>query len=217
MKKLLAPSILSADFGNLAEEVRKVTSAGADWIHLDVMDGHFVPNITFGPLVVQALRPASSLPFDVHLMISEPDTYIPAFAKAGADYISFHAEASKDYKKTIELIRSFKVKPGIVINPDTPIEDIDSVLPFVDYVLCMSVYPGFGGQTYIPEVLEKISKLCKRREQLGLDFPVQVDGGYNAKTMEAFIESGADIFVAGSAVFSGDNYTERIEELTALW
>ncbi len=217
MKKLIAPSILSADFGNLAEDVRAVSRAGADWIHLDVMDGNFVPNISFGAPVISAIRSATNLPFDVHLMIVDPDTYIPDFAKAGADYISFHAEASKDYRKTIDLIRSLDVKPGIVINPDTPITQIDSILSEIDFVLCMSVYPGFGGQTYIPEVLEKISALRDRREELGVNFLIEVDGGYNSSTMKEFVASGADVFVAGSAVFSQPDYRAAIKELTSLW
>ncbi len=214
---MIAPSILSADFGKLNQEISAVAHAGADWIHLDVMDGHFVPNISFGAPVIKSVRSASSLPFDVHLMISDPDRYIPNFVQAGADYISFHAEASSNYEQTIELIRSFGVKPGIVINPDTPITTIDAVLDKVDYVLCMSVYPGFGGQSYIPEVLQKITKLAQVRKDRGLSFLIEVDGGFNTKTMAAFVASGADVFVAGSAVFGQDDYGCAIRELTSLW
>ncbi len=217
MRKMIAPSILSADFGRLSQEIKDVTNAGADWIHLDVMDGHFVPNISFGAPIIKSVRSATHLPFDVHLMISDPDTYIPDFAKAGADYISFHAEASTNYEKTIELIRSLGVKPGIVINPDTPITTIESVLHKVDYILCMSVYPGFGGQSYIPEVLQKITSLVQLRELKGLSFFLEVDGGVNISTMERFVKSGADIFVAGSAVFGTDDYRCAIKNLTSIW
>ncbi len=217
MKKMIAPSILSADFGKLSQEIKDVAQAGADWIHLDVMDGHFVPNISFGAPIVKSVRSTTELPFDVHLMISDPDRYIPDFAKAGADYISFHAEASTDFEKTIELIRSLGVKPGIVINPDTPITAIESVLHTVDYVLCMSVYPGFGGQSYIPEVLQKVSALAQLRNDTELSFLIEVDGGFNTSTMEEFVKSGADIFVAGSAVFGQSDYGCAIKKLTSLW
>jgi ribulose-phosphate 3-epimerase len=202
---LIAPSILSADFGILRDEVRAVEAAGADWIHVDVMDGRFVPNITIGPLVVRAVRAATKLPVDVHLMIVEPERYIGDFAKAGADRISVHVEASPHLHRTLQQIRAAGAKAGIVLNPHTSEELIRHVLPDADLVLVMSVNPGFGGQSFIPSSLAKIAALRKAIDDAGLEVELEVDGGVAPATSRAVIEAGARVLVAGSAVFgSGD-------------
>ena len=210
---LIAPSILSADFTRLGEEIKAVEKAGADLIHIDVMDGHFVPNITIGPLVVKAARKATKLPLDVHLMIENPDRYIPDFAKAGADIISIHAEASKNLDEDIELIKMNNVKAGVVVNPATPVESIFHVLDKVSMVLLMSVNPGFEGQKFMPEVLEKIRKLKaeSRKQKAGID--IEVDGGINLETAKEVIKAGANVLVAGSAIFYAPDYAAVIKSL----
>lgn len=204
----IAPSILSADFARLGEEVRAIDAAGADYIHIDVMDGHFVPNITIGPGVVKALRPHSAKPFDVHLMIAPVDPYVQAFAEAGADIISFHPEAGPHPHRTVQLIRSLRKKPGIVLNPHTPLEIVDYLLMEVDLVLVMSVNPGFGGQSFITSQLEKIAALRARIDAAvaargGRPIDLEVDGGINFDTAARAIEAGADVLVAGTATFQG--------------
>jgi ribulose-phosphate 3-epimerase len=211
---LIAPSILSADFAELGSEIRDAEKGGADWIHVDVMDGHFVPNITIGPLVVQAIRPVTSLPLDVHLMIENPDQYIPAFAKAGADYITVHAEACTHLHRTLGYIREHGVKPGVVLNPATPLSAIEHVLHDLDLVLLMTVNPGFGGQKYIPAMTSKISALRRMLDAEGLKHvPIEVDGGINDSTARAVIEAGANVLVAGNAVFGESDRAEAIRRI----
>jgi len=214
-KVRIAPSILSADFARLGEEVRAVTQAGADYIHIDVMDGHFVPNITIGPAVVKALRPHSELPFDVHLMISPVDPYIPQFAEAGADIITVHPEAGPHLHRSIQLIKSLGKKAGASINPGTPVEALDDVLGSLDLVLVMSVNPGFGGQGFIDRSLEKIAALRGRIDAVGHDIDLEVDGGINADTAPRAIAAGADVLVAGTATFEGGAaaYAKNISRL----
>ncbi|MDJ0949905.1 MAG: ribulose-phosphate 3-epimerase [Alphaproteobacteria bacterium] len=211
----IAPSILSADFAELGEEVRRVSEAGADYIHVDVMDGHFVPNLTIGPGVVKALRPHSDLPFDVHLMISPVDPFVPEFAAAGADIITVHPEAGPHLHRTIQLIKSLGKKAGVSLNPGTPVEAVDYVLGEVDLVLVMSVNPGFGGQSFIESQLDKISALRARLDALGRDIDLEVDGGINFETAPKAIAAGANVLVAGTATFNGGpaSYQENIRRL----
>lgn len=204
----IAPSILSADFAQLGVEVAGITAAGADYVHVDVMDGHFVPNLTIGPMVVKALRPHSKLPFDVHLMIAPVDSFVPEFAAAGADIITFHPEAGAHPHRTVQLIKSLGKKAGVSLNPATPISAVDYLLADIDLVLVMSVNPGFGGQKFIPSALDKIRELRRRIDavsaaQGGRPIDLEVDGGINAETAKAAIAAGADTLVAGTAVFAG--------------
>ena len=204
----LVPSILSADFARLAEEVAAAERGGGTAIHVDVMDGHFVPNITLGPPVVQSLRKHTSLPLDCHLMIENPDNFIPAFAEAGANWISVHYEACRHLHRTIELIRSHNMEPGVVLNPATPIDLLIPVLPLLHHVLIMSVNPGFGGQKFIPYSLTKLRDLRALRDRLGLGFRIEIDGGVSQDTVAQVVEAGAELLVAGSAVF-GEGEAER--------
>ncbi|MDY6782069.1 MAG: ribulose-phosphate 3-epimerase [Cyanobacteriota bacterium] len=210
---VVAPSILSADFSRLGEDVKAVADAGADWIHVDVMDGRFVPNITIGPLIVKALRPVTEKPLDVHLMIVEPEKYVEDFAKAGADIISVHAEhnASPHLHRTLGQIKELGKQAGVVLNPSTPLELIDYVLELCDLVLIMSVNPGFGGQSFIPGVLPKIRKLRQMCDERGLDPWIEVDGGLKPGNTWQVLEAGANAIVAGSAVFNAPDYKEAIE------
>ncbi len=214
--KLIAPSILSADFSKLGEEVRAVEEAGADWIHVDVMDGHFVPNITMGPLVVKAVRKSTRLPLDVHLMIENADRYVADFAKAGADWISVQVEACTHLNRTVQLIKENKAKAGVVLNPSTPLSALDWVLEDVDYVLVMGVNPGFGGQKFIENSLEKIKGIKKALADRGLSALVQIDGGVNKNTISRIAAAGADVFVAGSAIYGSDNYKETVAQFREL-
>jgi ribulose-phosphate 3-epimerase len=214
--KLIAPSILSADFRRLGEEIRTVEAAGADWIHIDVMDGHFVPNITMGPLVVEAVRRVTKLPLDVHLMIETPDRYIADFARAGADLIAVQVETCVHLHRSVQLIREAGVRPGVALNPATPLATIEWVLADVDFVLVMSVNPGFGGQQFIPSSLEKIAQLRMMIQTRGLSTLIQVDGGVNAGTIAAVAAAGADVFVAGSAIFGSPDYAATIASLRPL-
>lgn len=209
----IAPSILAADFAKLGQEVQEVEKAGADWIHIDVMDGHFVPNITMGPIVVDALRPLTELPLDVHLMIENPDRYIEDFAKAGADYITVHVEACPHLHRTIQLIRSFGVKPGVVLNPHTPIETIQHVLEDIDLVLFMTVNPGFGGQKFIHSVVPKVAELSQLIKDKGLSVDIQIDGGINEETIVPCAQAGANVFVAGSAIFGKQDRTQALQAI----
>ena len=206
----IAPSILSADFLKLGEEILAVEKGGADYIHIDVMDGHFVPNITIGPLIVEAIRPITKLPLDVHLMIENPDQYIEAFAKAGADYITVHVEACRHLHRTIQNIKSFGIKAGVVLNPATPVESIQHVIGDIDMVLLMSVNPGFGGQKFIPEVLPKIRKVKEMAEQKGVNLEIEIDGGVNPETAKQCMEAGANVLVAGSAIYNQPDYAKAI-------
>jgi ribulose-phosphate 3-epimerase len=211
--KLVAPSILSADFSRLGQEIRDVVSAGADWIHVDVMDGHFVPNITMGPLVVEAVRKTTNLPIDVHLMIEHPDQYVGAFSSAGADYISVQVEACPHLHRSIHLIKEHGSKAGAALNPATPLAAIEWVLSDLDYVLIMSVNPGFGGQKFIANSVEKIKQLRAMIDRHHSAALIQVDGGINKKTIKAVYDAGAHVVVAGSAIFGTENYLEAITSL----
>jgi ribulose-phosphate 3-epimerase len=214
-RTLIAPSILAADFARLGEEVRAVEAAGADLIHVDVMDGHFVPNISIGPAVVKSIRPHSKLPFDVHLMIAPVDPYIQSFRDAGADIITVHPESGPHIHRTLQAVRASGAKAGVSLNPGTPAEAIDPIIDLVDLVLVMSVNPGFGGQTFIESALPKIENIRKKIDASGRDIILEVDGGVNAKTAPRVIAAGATALVAGTAVYGGDPdaYAENISRL----
>lgn len=209
----IAPSILSADFAKLGTEIEDVEKGGADYIHVDVMDGHFVPNITIGPLIVDAIRPTTQLPLDVHLMIENPDRYIKDFAVAGADFITVHQEATNHLHRTIHLIKDNHVKSGVVLNPATPVDMIKTVLMDVDMVLLMTVNPGFGGQTFIKETLHKISELDQLRKEHGYSYEIEIDGGVNTETAKWCAELGADVLVAGSAIFKKADRGKAIADI----
>ena len=211
----IAPSILSADFARLGEEIAAVEAGGADYIHVDVMDGHFVPNITIGPLVVEAVRRVTSLPIDVHLMIENPDLYIPEFAKAGADILTVHQDTVPHLHRTVQLIHSLGKKAGVSINPATPVGTLDVILEDIDLVLLMTVNPGFGGQSFIPSGLDKIKAMRQEIDRRGLQVELEVDGGVKPDNIGTIAAAGADVFVAGSAVFNTADYAATISLLRA--
>lgn len=213
---IIAPSLLSADFGKLAQEVKEIEQAGADWLHLDIMDGHYVPNISYGPMVVGALRPHTELFFDVHLMIDNPDAFIREFKEAGADMITVHQESTRHLHRTIQSIRAMGIKAGVSLNPATSLSVLDYILTDIDMVLLMSVNPGFGGQSFIPETLTKIEKLKAMAEKINPDLLIQVDGGINKDNAKDVISAGADILVAGSAVFGAADRKKAIEDFRSV-
>lgn len=209
----IAPSILSADFTKLGEEIKEVEAAGADYIHIDIMDGHFVPNITMGPLIVDAVKKVTNLPLDVHLMIEHPERYIHEFAQAGADFITIHVEADKHIHRTLQEIKKLGVKTGVVLNPATPVSAIENILEEIDMVLLMTVNPGFGGQTFIHAVLPKIREIKRMIQAKNLEIDIEVDGGIDTKTVKLCKEAGANVFVAGSAIFGRTDRSLAIQEL----
>jgi ribulose-phosphate 3-epimerase len=212
----IAPSILSADFSKLGEEIKAVEMAGADYIHVDVMDGHFVPNITMGPLVLKAIRPLTELPLDVHLMIENPDSYIEEFADAGADIITVHVEAATHLHRTIQLIKAKGVKAGVVLNPATPVDAIKHIIHDIDMVLLMTVNPGFGGQSFIQNVVPKIKEVSELVQTHGLNVEIEVDGGVNAETAPLCIEAGANVLVAGSAIYGKKDLKDAISVIRGV-
>jgi ribulose-phosphate 3-epimerase len=209
----IAPSILSANFAELGKEIKDVENGGANYIHIDVMDGHFVPNITMGPMVVKAIRPLTNLPLDVHLMIAHPDKYIEAFSEAGADYITVHVEAAPHLHRTIQLIKNKGVKAGVVLNPATPADWVKPILSDIDMVLLMTVNPGFGGQSFISSVVPKIRQIRSWAEEMNPSLEIEVDGGINPETAAICAEAGADVFVAGSAIYNQTDRSAAIQEL----
>ena len=214
--KLLAPSILSADLSQLSQQIKVVEDNGADWIHCDIMDGHFVPNITFGPVLVEAAKRSTNLPLDVHLMIKNPDNYLEDFRKAGADIISVHFEEVVHLNRTIVKIKELGAKAGVVINPSTPVSFIKDIAEYIDLLLIMTVNPGFGGQSFIPNSLRRISDAVKLREELNLNFLIEVDGGVSKSNINSIKEAGCDVFVAGSSIFKADNIAAATKELKKI-
>ncbi|MBC2575650.1 ribulose-phosphate 3-epimerase [Peptostreptococcus canis] len=209
----LAPSVLSADFARLLESCKKVEEAGCEYLHLDVMDGHFVPNITFGAPIIKSIRKEIDMIFDAHLMISDPDKFIPDLAKAGCDIITVHQETCIHLHRTIQNIKANNMKAGVVLNPATPVDTIKHILPDVDMVLLMSVNPGFGGQKFIPEVLNKVKELKRMIEEKNLEVLIEVDGGVNSSNIKSLVDSGADVLVAGSAIFGMDDINKAVQDL----
>ncbi|UCG53820.1 MAG: ribulose-phosphate 3-epimerase [Candidatus Latescibacterota bacterium] len=209
----MAPSLLSADFSRLGEEVRAVEKAGADLLHLDVMDGHFVPNLTFGPMLIKAVRKLTDLPLDTHLMIENPEKYIRQFAKAGSDIITIHIEASADIRRDLRMIREIGKNAGLTLNPDTPLEKITEYFDDIDLILVMSVFPGFAGQSFMPEVLSKVEQAKELRKVKGLDIAIEIDGGIDPETSKQARAAGVDIMVAGSAIFGSSDYKDTIHKL----
>ena len=213
---LIAPSILSADFSNLSQQIRLTEMGGADWIHCDIMDGHFVPNITIGPIIVKAARKCTKLPLDVHLMIINPDKYLEAFADAGANYISVHVEEVVHLNRTVNRIKELGCKAGAVVNPATPINSIYDIAEYIDLLLIMTVNPGFGGQKFIKNSIRRIEEAVSLRKKFNLNFLIEIDGGVNKKTVVEAKKAGVDVFVAGSDIFSADNITAATAELKNL-
>lgn len=210
---ILAPSILSADLSNLAQQIRLTELGGADWIHCDIMDGQFVPNLTFGPIVVKAVKKSTLLPVDVHLMIKNPDNLLEKFASAGANYITVHFEAVAHLNRTISRIKELGCKAGVSINPSTPVNFLSDIAEFTDMILLMSVNPGFGRQSFIPNVLQKVKELVELRKKINAQFLIEIDGGMDSKTIIPALKAGVDVFVAGSSVFDSDNITAATAEL----
>jgi ribulose-phosphate 3-epimerase len=213
---LIAPSILSADLSQLAQQIRLVEMGGADWIHCDIMDGHFVPNITFGPVLVKAVRKVTKLPVDVHLMIENPDNYLEDFKKAGADHLLVHQEEVIHLNRTINKIKELGMKAGVVINPATPVSTLEDIAEYIDILLIMSVNPGFGGQSFIPNSLRKIREAVLLREKYKSDFKIEIDGGIDSDTILSALKVGVDVFVSGSAIFKSDNITAATTQLKNL-
>jgi ribulose-phosphate 3-epimerase len=209
----IAPSILSADFSRLKDEIQAVEAAGADWLHVDVMDGHFVPNITIGPVVVEWVRKVTKIPVDVHLMITDPDKYAPEFIKAGADWVSIHPDTCANPNLTLENIRKLGAKPSIAVNPDVPLNKVENCFSDIDMVLMMTVFPGFGGQAFIPEVLLKIEEVRKRIDQCNQSILVEVDGGIKTDNIDRVIKAGGEVIVSGSGIFKTPNYAETIRQM----
>src|SRR5919108_4263999 len=209
----IAPSILSADFSCLRDEIDAVEAAGADWLHVDVMDGHFVPNITIGPVVVEWVRKVTKIPVDVHLMITNPDKYAPEFIKAGADWISIHPDTCENPNATLKRIRELGAKASIAVNPDVPLEKVERCLPDIDMILMMTVFPGFGGQAFIPDVLPKITEVRKMIDQKNLPILVEADGGIKADNIATVVRAGAEVIVSGSGIFKTANYAETIHRM----
>ncbi len=214
--KLLAPSILSADLSNLAQQIRLVEMSGADWIHCDIMDGHFVPNITFGPVLVSAVKKSTSLPVDVHLMIKNPDTYLEDFRKAGADIISVHYEEVVHLNRTIMKIKELGAKAGVVINPSTPVSSLKDIAEYIDLLLIMTVNPGFGGQSFISNSERRIADAVELRKSLKANYLIEVDGGINKNTIKSVLKAGCDVFIAGSSIFHTDSISAATTELKNL-
>jgi len=213
---ILAPSILAADFTNLEQQIKLVEKGGADWLHCDIMDGHFVPNISFGPLVVAAAKRVTELPVDVHLMIENPDDYLDAFINAGADYISIHVEEVVHLNRTVQRIKELGAKVGVVINPATPVASVKDIAEYIDLLLIMTVNPGFGGQSFIPNSLNRIEEAVNLRKELGAEYLIEIDGGVSAATAKSALQAGVDVFVAGSSIFNADDIAAAAKEIKTV-